>query len=221
MVTKKIISDQILLRLYGGYRDTNAPVDERDIWRALEELINTVLKSQHFSQTLPSGETIPENLMIGIYENVATISTTTGKSKAVLPITPISLPRNLGIYQIYDSQHPDSPFIPLLAGQKALLKTDALLSDLLGQVSYEPKGTTIIFNKDLPLYGISSITMELIVMDISLYGINDILPIPADYTAGIIEQLMTIFSAVVAEDAEVNPYTNAGQQTTLTNPQRK
>jgi hypothetical protein len=159
--------------------------------------------------------------MIGIYENVATISTTTGKSKAVLPITPISLPRNLGIYQIYDSQHPDSPFIPLLAGQKALLKTDALLSDLLGQVSYEPKGTTIIFNKDLPLYGISSITMELIVMDISLYGINDILPIPADYTAGIIEQLMTIFSAVVAEDAEVNPYTNAGQQTTLTNPQRK
>ena len=214
--TKKILSDQAILRISGGYKDISSPLDERDMWIAIGQLVNTILKSQHFSQTLPSGETLPENLMIGIYENIPTVSTTINRSKAMLPITPISLPRNMGIYQMYDPNFPDSPFIPIQAGQTALLKTDALLSDMLGQVSYEPKGRTIVFNKDLPLYGVNSITMELVVMDIALYGVNDILPIPSDYEAGIVEQLIAMFGSVVPESGDVNDYTTAGQQPLMT-----
>ncbi len=219
ILTKKVISDQVLMRLAGGFRDTNFPTDERDIWKATEQLINAGLKLSQFAQNLPNGETLPENLMIGIYENVAVTSSSggIGKSYATLPIMPISLPRNLGIYQIYDGRFPDSPFIPIQAAQRALLKTDALLSDLLGMVSYEPKGKTIYFSKDLPIYGVSTVTMELMVFDMSLYGINDVLPLPADYLSGIIEKLVQMFSTVIPEDAAVNNFSTQNQQQ-ITNP---
>jgi hypothetical protein len=212
--TKKIISDQLLLRLSGGFRDTAYPVDERDIWKALEQLINGVLNLQYFSVTLPNGETIPENLMVATYENVAVTSTTVNKSSATLPVMPIALPRNLGIVSVYDPNFPDSPFIPIMRGQTALLKTDSLLSDMLGQVSYEPKGRTVIFNQDLPLNHLSAVTMELMVMDISLYGIHDVLPIPADYEAGIIEKLYQQFSSVAPETGQVNNYSTIAEQPT-------
>jgi hypothetical protein len=222
MTTKKLISDQTLFRIAGGAPDSSYQVDERDIWKALEQLINAALKLSQFNQNLPSGETLPENLQIGIYENITVTSSPNGvgKSYSTLPTMPISLPRNMGIYQIYNADYPDSPFIPIQAGQRALLKTDALLSDLLGQVSYEPKGKTIFFSKDLPLYDVTTVTMELVCMDMSLYGVNDVLPLPADLEAGIIEQLVKMFSAVVPEIAEVNPYTSANQQL-ITNPKAK
>ncbi len=217
--TKKLISDAVLFRLAGGWRDSGFQVDERDIWKALEQLINAGLKLSQFAQNLPNGETLPENLMIGIYENVAVTSSNggIGKSYATLPVMPISLPRNLGIYQIYDARYPDSPFIPIQAAQRALLKTDALLSDLLGMVSFEPKGKTVFFSKDLPLYGVSSLTFELMVFDMSLYGVNDVLPLPVDFESGIVEKLVQMFSGVMPEDAKVNNFSTQNQQT-ITNP---
>lgn len=217
MTTKKLISDQLLFRLAGGIPDASFPVDERDIWGALGRIMNEQFKMQHFSQTLPSGETMPDNLAIGIYEDVALTSSenVVGKSYATLPVMPIALPRGLGIYQIYDSQHPDSPFIPILSGQRALLKTDALLSDILGQVSYEPKGKTIFFNKDLPLFGISTVTMELVVLDMDEYGVNDLLPIPADQEALIVERLYQMFSGVQPETGVVNNYSTITQNPPL------
>lgn len=223
MSTKDIIAEQVLYRLYGGTPDSNSPVEKRDIYKAMEQMINSDLKLQHFAQTLPSGETLPENLMIGIYDDVAVTSSenVVGKSYATLPAMPISLPKNLGIYQIYDTNHPDSPFIPIQAGMRGLLKTDALLSDLLGQVSFEPKGKTVFFSKDLPLFGIASVTMELLVMDMSQYGANDVLPIPADMEATLVERLYMIFSAVQPETAYVNPYSTITQNPPMTNSQRK
>ena len=37
-------------------------------------------------------------------------------TKATLPIMPVSLPKDLGVYQIYQAEYPESPFIPLPRG---------------------------------------------------------------------------------------------------------
>ena len=208
--TKKIIGEQILFRYYGGYIDTSGPVQLPDTYKAIEQKLNSLFKLRHFDVTLPSGETTPDNLMIAVYENQTVISLNpSAKSKVLLPVTPISLPKNVGIYQVYNPEFPDFPFIPLMKGQRGLLRTDALLNDVLGQITYEVSNNALLFSKDITLMGCPAVTIELCVMDISLYSETDPLPIPADYEQTIIDELMQAFMPVLPELGLVNNYTTA------------
>jgi hypothetical protein len=96
--TKKLISDSVLYKLAGGVPPRAFPVHEQDIWAALDNKVNSLFKLKHFDTTLPSGETLPEAAMIATYEGVTVTSVDGGKSRATLPIVPISLPKNMGIY---------------------------------------------------------------------------------------------------------------------------
>jgi hypothetical protein len=110
------------------------------------------------------------------------------------------------------ADYPDFPFIPLMRGYRALMRTDELLNDLFGQISYEPKNNYVLFNKDITLFDLTTVTIELCVLDMSLYGVNDVLPIPADFEQKIIDELFLQFSPIVPESAAVNNFTTATQQ---------
>jgi hypothetical protein len=213
-MTRYLLAEQVLFRIAAGYPDVSENVQLIDIITAIPQVVNAMLKAQQFSINMPQGETIPDNAMIGTYENITvnSINIGTQKSKAILPAIPISLPKNMGVYQIYNANYPDSPYIPLQRGMLSLLKTDSLLTDILGQVAYEVQGKNILFNKDLPVYGITSVTMELVLLDISLYNDTDMLPLTADMEALVVEQLVSMFERVGNETGIVNPYTNIENQ---------
>lgn len=219
LMTKKLCSDQVLYKLSGGNPDSGFPIDERDIWNSIDQKVNAMFKMQQFSVNLPNGETIPENLAIATYEDVAIVSASSGKSKSTLPVMPISLPKNAGINEIrpvlsmVDSGDKilGSPMVPLLAGQEYLLQADTLLNDLMGQFGYTPNGFTIYYTKDLTVFGITKVDMKLVVMDISQYSVTDILPIPADFEDQLLNDLVAEFSPVTAESGQVNNWTTAGQ----------
>lgn len=220
MATKKQISDAILYRLAGGIPDSGFPIDERDIWDALESKLNTLFKVTHFNQTLPSGETIPDNLMIATYDNISVTSSYSGKSKSTLPIVPISLPRGMGINEIKPilSQNTSdsnlilgNPFIPFMAGQDFLLKADSLLNDLMGQIGYTPSGKIVEYTKDITTFGITKVSMKLVVFDMSQYGVSDELPIPADFVGQLEDELTREYAAVLPESGVINNFSNAGQ----------
>jgi hypothetical protein len=201
--TKFLMAEQILLRLAGGYRDVAQSVQMEDVVKAIEQVINTMFQTQYYSATLPTGETVPDNLMIAFYEDI-TIDSYGDKAKAILPIVPISLPRNMGIYRVVNSE--DIDFIPVPLGQGALLKADKLLNDLLGSVYYEVRKNEIIFSKDVTLLGVDTVNMYLVVMDISLYSNTDPLPIPANMEEEIIEKVFAKFAPIVPESGIVNSY---------------
>lgn len=221
MATKRLIADMVLYKLAGGIPDASFPVNKLDIYDALEHKVNSMFKMQQFSVNLPSGGTIPENMALATYEDVAVTRTSNERSKCTLPIMPISLPRNAGINEIrpvlnlVDSgdRMLGNPIIPLQAGQAFLLQADKLLNDLLGQWGYEVNGKTIIFTKDLTTYGITKVDMKLIVFDISQYSETDELPIPSDYTQQIEDELVKEFAPVTPENGLVNNFTNANQKT--------
>jgi hypothetical protein len=211
VITKKYLSDQILYKIYGGTPDSGVPIDERDVWARIEQKINSWFRMQQFTVNLPSGETIPDNLAIGTYENVAV--TSSGMiSVSTLPVMPISLPRNMGVFLIYDADNPDNTFIPIMSGQKQLLKTDTLLSDLMGQISYEVAGKTVKYSKDLTLLGVTDVTMELVVLDMSLYSETDMLPVPADAADMLITEIYKEYLPVTPESGKVEQFTNANQK---------
>jgi len=219
MSTKKQISESILFKLAGGYPTKSFPIHEEDIWSSLEQKINAKFAMKQFSVNLPSGETIPDNLALATYEDIVVTSVYSGKSKATLPVMPISLPKNAGINEIRpvlnqvptgDKIHGD-PMVQIIAGQDFLLKADTLLNDLLGQFGYTPKGRTIYFNKDLTTLNITKVDMWLVVLDMSQYGVNDLLPIPADYEAELEDELIQEFAPVVAKTGIVSNFTNPSQ----------
>lgn len=215
--TKKIISDQVLYILSGGSPDAAFSIDERDIWKALEQKINAKYGMTQYTQNLPQGETIPSNMALATYEDVV-VTSVSDYSVATLPAMPIFLPRNAGINEIRpiiskrgNDRIYGIPMIPLQAGQNYLLQTDTLLSDLLGQFGYEVNGRKTIFTKDITTFGIATVQMKLVVFDLSQYGITDILPIPSDYEEQLVKELVVDFSPVTAESGQVNNFTTAGQ----------
>jgi hypothetical protein len=218
-MTKKEISDSVLFKLAGGYPDGSFEIDERQIFSSIEHKVNSMLKGQQFSINLPSGGTIPENLMLATYENIAVTRTSNERSKCTLPVMPISLPRNAGINEIRpvlnltDSGDKmlGNPLIPLQAGQSFLLQADTLLNDLMGQWSYEVNGKTIIISKDLTVFSITKVDIKLVVFEISQYSITQDLPIPSDWVDMIEDELIKEFAPVTPESGYVNPWSGAGQ----------
>jgi hypothetical protein len=201
--TKYLLGEQVLLRLAGGYRDNSMAVQMEDVVKAIEEVINAMFRTEYYNGTLPSGETIPDNLTIAFYEDIE-VNAYGDKSKTILPILPISLPRNMGVYRITDSN--DKDFIPVPMGQGALLRADKLLNDLLGSVWYEIRRDEVIFSKDITLLGVNTVNMYLIVMDISQYSNTDPLPIPKHMEEDIIERAFAKFANVRPETGLVDNY---------------
>lgn len=209
--TKKQISDSVLFKLCGGIPTPAFPVQELDVWAALEKKINSRFKLKQLDTTLPSGETLPEFAMIATYDNNAVTSSGNGKSTATLPVMPISLPKGAGICYIYDPNYPDNFFIPLQRGQRSLLQVDRLLNNLMGQIGYEPKKDIIEFTQDITTLGITNVTMELCILDMSQYSVTDPLPIPADYIDGIEDDLIKEFAPVLAKNGYVTNFINPTQ----------
>ena len=196
MTTKYKIAEQVLFKLYGGAIDISNPVQPQDVIEAVNQEVNVLLKTQHFSVTLPAGDTIPENLMIATYDNVAVTSFGGKKAKALLPAMPVALPRNMGVFEVSDDEYFSNLFIPLLAGQANLVSSQPMISTLLGQTGYEVYGNAIIFTNDITVGGTEKVYIRLVILDISKYSDYDMLPIPSDYEGLIVDNLFKKFAPV-------------------------
>lgn len=194
MVTKYLLAEQVWFRLKGGYPDIDQSVQIEDIIAVIPQKVASILKMQHFSVTLPSGERIPENLMIATYNDVELTTLNGKRSQATLPIMPVSLPRNMGVYEVDRYDDFRCPFIPLMAGQNSLLRGQPMISGLLDQVGREVYGDKVILSEDLTIDNVSTIHMRLIVLDINAYDDYTKLPIPADYEEQLILDLVEQFS---------------------------
>jgi hypothetical protein len=204
-MSKKKMAEQVQMRLLAIDPILYKNVQEEDIYEAIGQKVNSLLKAEHFNVTLPSGQRTPDNLMLASYDGVAVVSYK-DRARCTLPVTPVTLPRNLGIYAIEDEDG-QVQFIPLMAGQRILLQSQEVINDLLGQVGYQPlAGRLVEFTKDITLLGINKVNFQLAVFDISVYSENDTLPIPADKEEVIINELVQQF-APSQEKADAKEYT--------------
>lgn len=219
-ITKRILSDQVLIFLKAGYPDVAQSTQKEDVYKRIEQVVNSKFAMQQFSQNLPSGETIPNNLAIATYQDVAIVPAYAGKSKSILPAIPVTLPRNAGIQEIRPvlflggERTLGQPLIPIQAGQGFLLQADQLLNDLMGQASYEPNGNSVVYSKDFRTLRIEKVDMKLVVFDMSQYSESDVLPIPSDMEDAIVREVIQFFAPVTPEPSVVSNYSTPkpGQQ---------
>lgn len=205
------IAEQSIKLIEGGTRAAGSSLTFNEVKIACGQVINSLLKTEYFSVNAKVGEVIPNGTTLGLYEDIDVVSYN-GKSKATLPIKPIKLPRNMGIYAIYPKYEAngiydlDKEFIPLQMGQGALIKSQPLINDLMGQVGYENFSMDVIFTKDLKtLFPNIKLAMRLAIMDISMYGDYDPLPILPEQEWQVIQEVYKLYATQVVPDKLVDP----------------
>lgn len=216
-VTIGRLSEEILKILSGGEIQAASNVTLNEIKISIGQVANSLLKVEHFSVNEKTGEKIPNGSVLGFYEGIECF-TWNGKSKCTLPIKPLKLPRNMGVFAVYPKYEVngnyelDKEFIPIQMGQGGLLRSQPMINDLLGQVGYENFGNELIFTKDIKtLFPDVVIAMRLAIMDISMYGDYDILPILPEQEWAIKQEVIKLYSTVGVSDLIVDPTTKQQQ----------
>ena len=215
------LSEEILKVLSGGNIQLAGNVSQNEIKIAICQVCNQLLKVEQFSVNEKMGETIPNGTVLATYEGITPYAWVTGKSKALLPIKPIKLKRNIGIFSVYFTNDPDNEFIPLQMGQRSLLNSQLQINELLGQVGYENKGLELQFNKDLvSLFPNETLTAELVIMDMAQYGDFDTLPIIPEIEWQVKQEVIKLYSGVGIADLVVDS-TSKNQQNIPINQQKQ
>jgi hypothetical protein len=180
---------------------------------AVGQVINKLLKTDTLQMNVnrDMAERIPNGCVLGLYEDIA-VTQYNGKSAATLPVKPMKLPRNMGVWGVYPKWNTDGhydfdkEFIPLQMGQGGLLKSQRLISDLLGQIGYEVFGDKVVFTRDIKAISQDVVlAMRLMILDIDQYSDWDMLPIPPEMEADVVMSVVEMYKGQGIPDKTVDP----------------
>lgn len=200
------ISEECLRIIYGGNIPVAGKVDIEELKISVCQVTNGLLKTEYFQINGKTGESIPNGTSLGLYEGIL-VSKWKNVSQCTLPVKPIKLPRNMGIYSLFDPNNPSFEFIPVQMGQWGLLQSQPLINDLLGQCGYENFGMQIVFSKDISSDDPSNpttVSMRLAIMDIAQYGDFDPLPILPEMEFMVKQQVCALYGAEITSDKLVD-----------------
>ena len=200
MTTIAKLSEQIS-RIYARYIDKENPntiVDKREIKLLVVDAIHTILGAKLASQSAKGFVDIPEAL-IATYTNI-TVNNASSVYTCTLPAQPVASTGDMGIYEVFGTDEL-SPYIPIPKQiMKVMQGTD--LGVLESKIGYfRSSNDKIRFTADPT---VSTVTMRLIINDISKYSDTDILPLPADYNLQVIELVLKTLGLGVGAIQEFN-----------------
>ena len=199
------LAEQSFNLIEGGDPSAASSISFNELKIACAQVINQLLKVDYFQTNAAMRETIPNGSVLGLYEGISVSQATVGKSKATLPVKPLKLPRNMGVWSIFQTSKPDQEFIPLQMGQGALIKSQPMINNLLGQVGYEVFGNQVIFTADLTqLMPGETLSMRLAILDANEYGDWDILPLPPEFEWQVITEVYKMYSTQPIPDKVVD-----------------
>ena len=208
--TKAIISEQIQ-RIYSRFIDKGNEsdvIDVREIKLLVNQSINKVLKLQ-VSESFKAGEYDVPKCNLLEYTCAVTSQPSNSRAYITLPATPISLPMDMGIWSISAANSALNPYLPIPSQDVLVFGTIANgtnLSYLEGQVGYYLQGTRVYFTKDITTVAngsITSVTVNLLVMDFNKITDNEMLPISPDVESAIIDDVLQSIGAGRISQAEL------------------
>lgn len=204
--TKNILSEQIQ-RIYSRFIDKGNEsdvIDLREIKLLVNQSINKVLKLQVAESFKAGLIDVPK---CNLVEYTCAVTSQSGNSRAyiTLPVIPINLPMDMGIWSIAATNAAMTPYIPIPA-QDVIVFQGTNLSALEQQVGYYMQGKRIYFTKDITTVAngsITSVIVNLLVSDFSTQGDNDLLLISPEVENSIMEDVLGILGLGKIAQAEL------------------
>lgn len=205
-VTKFILAEQIQ-RIYSRFIDKGNEsdvIDTREIILLVNQSINKVLKLQ-VAESFKAGMIDVPKCNIVEYTCAVTSQPANTRAFITLPVIPINLPMDMGIWTISASNAAMTPYIPV-PSQDVIVFQGTNLSALEQQVGYYMQGKKVYFTKDITTVAngsISSVLVNLLVSDFSTQGDNDLLLISPEVENSIIEDVLGILGLGKIAQAEL------------------
>jgi len=206
MATKSTLSEQCQ-RIYARFLDKDNPsdvIDIREVMLLVSQAINKILKLEVAESFKAGLVDIPKCSLIQ-YTASVTADAPNNRSFITLPVIPLTLPLDMGIWSISASNAAMTPYIPI-PSQDVLVFQGANLSYLEGQTGYYVQGKKVFFTKDLTLAGngsISSVIINILASDFSQFADNDMLPISPEVESAVITEVLNIISGGRVSQAEL------------------
>ncbi len=213
MATKSTISEQVQ-RIYARFLDKNNPsdvIDIREVMLLVNQSINKILKLEVAESFKAGLVDVPKCSLIQ-YTATMVSEPANNRSYVILPVIPLTLPLDMGIWSISASNAAMTPYIPI-PSQDVLVFQGANLSYLEGQIGYYVQGKSVsgtgarvYFTKDLTLAGngsIPSVLISILASDFSQFGDNDMLPISPEVESAVITEVLNIISGGRISQAEL------------------
>lgn len=202
MPTSKAKITEQCQRIYARFvdRENIEPVVYKDeITLLVEQALNESLK-----------EAVPEqNVYGGVELPAAGLLTFTGSSlltlsadglEVTLPVVPITLPHDMGIFRVYHADTPTTPYIPITK-EASMVFGGSDASYLEGQVGYFRKGfdkirftTNVKVLGSNPVVDETDIVVEMFIVDFSQFAATAVLPISADMERVVIRKVLESLS---------------------------
>ena len=116
---------------------------------------------------------------------------------AYLPVFPISLPRNIGVWSV-SGPSAQNEYIPLQTGQQTLISSQDALRFLETQVGYWVEGNVINFLTDITEspYNETRVRIQLLIVDPTIQGEYDYLQIPVEMEEAVVKEVLTLIGAL-------------------------
>lgn len=214
--TIKRLAEEIHSLLEGGDPAVAARTSEEELRVSIAQVVSTLLKTEYLSVNVKLGEAIPNGGVLATYEGLVPVAYGAGRCKVKLPVKPLKLPRNMGVFQVFRSEDPYNEFIPLQMGQANLLRSQPVINDLMGQIGYESFGMDLVLTQDiLTLYEKPrdrEVTMRLVVMDPGQLDDYDPLPVPDELIWTVKQEVFKLYSGQALPDRVIDnltkPYRN-------------
>jgi len=189
MATKKQIAEQAMRIISGGHLKPDRTIDIREVMLGLDQIRDARVKLDVY-ENMKMGNRVVDEEYLSFYESVALATDSVkGLKYFVMPANTISLPYNLGLYQVSPTGDMEAAWIIAQAGEMALYRgTQASLHEL--QVfCWQVKDRVYIKGVDP---SISEVTVLLAASSKDITEDADY-PVPPDAEAEILTQLLKLF----------------------------
>lgn len=195
MATNYTILTEQIQRLYTrglDREDVKPTIDKREVKLLVVQEINLLIKAEIAS----IGE-VPDTVL-GTYE--ATVANPSGcLYETTLPVMPVNLPKNQGIYRVYPSGCPWKPFVPIKSGDFDMAQGTPFEA-LEGLIGYYQDGKKLCFTKNPG----ENIVLKIVVNDPALTSDTEILPIPAEMESIVITSVLNKLAEGQKSQFELN-----------------
>lgn len=198
MATRLSLAEQIQ-RLYkraiGSEESAKDAIDRRELYPIIHQVTNELIGAVMQEAQKVGGITVPSSI-VATYSAIG-VSTENGRYYATIPVYPLMLPRNLGVYSIVPQTGSPlmdgSPYIPITQEDWDLLSVSDINDSgmLEGQTAFYVEGRKAFFTKQPTSY----VKMKLLISDPSLIGDNDPYPITPEIEAALINRVLDILKA--------------------------
>lgn len=194
--TKKSIADRVVLRLQDGFASIDWKIDEREMFRVIDDKANARAKLNLIENWKLTGSRIVDESFITTWDgdNALTVVDPEGEqSYIILPATPVALPDDAGVQEIWPLDYGYGQV--RLRRHEDIRRTRNLMSGNMQQdLGGYRNGVKFVFDQvDVGKNFGSKFGVRLVIKDSTSIGVNDNYPIAGDVLDSLIEDVYQYF----------------------------